>query len=100
MGCPRNDSVVRGVGRVSGNVQRFRGGLVFKAHRHLHYSTLGLRVITKKRRRVQGSGCRVQGAGCRVQGAGFRVQGSGCRVQGAGFRVQGSGCRVQGAGLG
>ena len=32
------------------NVQWFRGGLVFKAHRLLHRSTLGLRVIKKKRR--------------------------------------------------
>jgi len=31
------------------NVQRFRGGLVFKAHRLLHHSTLGLRVIKKKK---------------------------------------------------
>ena len=31
------------------NVQRFRGGLVFKAHRLLYLSTLGLRVIKKKR---------------------------------------------------
>ena len=30
------------------NVQRFRGGLVFKAHRLLCHSTLGLRVIKKK----------------------------------------------------
>jgi len=29
-------------------VQQFRGGLVFKAHRLLHDSTLGLRVIKKK----------------------------------------------------
>jgi len=33
------------------NVQRFRGGLVFKAHRLLYHSTLGLRVITKKKKR-------------------------------------------------
>jgi len=33
------------------NVQRFRGGLVFKAHRRLYHSTLGLRVINKKIRR-------------------------------------------------
>jgi len=33
-------------------VQRFRGGLVFKAHRHLYHSTLGLRVIKKRRRRI------------------------------------------------
>jgi len=31
-------------------VQRFRGGLVFKAHRLLYYSTLGLRVIKKKKK--------------------------------------------------
>jgi len=35
----------------------FRGGLVFKAHRLLYHSTLGLRVIKKKK--VQGSGVRV-----------------------------------------
>jgi len=29
-------------------VQRFRGGLVFKVHRRLYHSTLGLRVIKKK----------------------------------------------------
>ena len=33
------------------NVKRFRGGLVFRAHRRVYHSTLGLRVI-KKRRRV------------------------------------------------
>ena len=31
------------------NVQRFRGGLVFKAHRLVYHSTLGLIVIKKKR---------------------------------------------------
>jgi len=31
-------------------VQRFRGGLAFKAHRLLYHSTLGLRVIEKKKR--------------------------------------------------
>jgi len=31
------------------NVQRFRGGLVFKAHRLLYLSTLGLGVIKKKK---------------------------------------------------
>ena len=30
------------------NVKRFRGGLVFQAHRLLYHSTLGLRVIKKK----------------------------------------------------
>jgi len=30
------------------NMYRFRGGLVFKAHRLVYHSTLGLRVIKKK----------------------------------------------------
>ena len=37
------------VGTGSWLKQRFRGGLVFKAHRLLYHSTLGLRVIKKKR---------------------------------------------------
>ena len=36
-------------------MKRFRGGLVFKAHRLLYHSTLGLRVIKKRRRHA---GCR------------------------------------------
>ena len=32
------------------NVQRFQGGLVFKAHRLLCHSTLALRVIKKKKK--------------------------------------------------
>jgi len=32
------------------NVQRFRGGLVFKAHRLLYHPTLGVRVIKKKKK--------------------------------------------------
>jgi len=43
--------------RVEENVQRFRGGLVFKAHRLVYHSTLGLRVINKKK--VEGFGPRV-----------------------------------------
>jgi len=39
---------------------RFRGGLVFEAHRLLYHSTLGLRVIKKKKRRSTCS-CRVSG---------------------------------------
>jgi len=35
----------------SPHVQRFRGGLVFKAHRLLYHSTLGLRVTKKKKKR-------------------------------------------------
>ena len=32
----------------TGGVKRFRGGLVFEAHRRLYHSTLGFRVIQKK----------------------------------------------------
>ena len=32
-------------------MKRFRGGLVFKAHRLLHPSTLGLAVIKKKKKK-------------------------------------------------
>ena len=34
--------------------ERFRDGLVIKAHRLLHHSTLGLRVLKKKKRRESG----------------------------------------------
>jgi len=34
------------------NVQWFRGGLVFKAHRLLYHATLGLRVIKKKKKKA------------------------------------------------
>ena len=33
-------------------MQRFRGGLVFKAHRRVYHSTLGLRVIKKKKKKA------------------------------------------------
>ena len=33
------------------NVQRFRGGLVLKAHRPLYHSTVDLRVIKKKKKK-------------------------------------------------
>ena len=33
------------------NVKRFRGGLLFKAHRRFYHSTLGLRVIQRKKTR-------------------------------------------------
>jgi len=43
------------------NVQRFRGGLVFKAHRLLYHSTLALRVITKKKRGGTACNPRIRG---------------------------------------
>ena len=61
----------------------------------VYHSSLGLRVIKKKKEgeahlhfrlfRVEGSGFRV--LGCRVPGLGCRVQGLGFRVQDLGFRV-------------
>ena len=50
------------------NVQRFRGGRVFKAHRLLYYSTLGLRVIKKKKTDVQATTLSVWRSGCTVSG--------------------------------
>ena len=41
----------QGSGTLHPHVQRFRGGLVFKANGLLYLSTLGLRVIKKKRRK-------------------------------------------------
>jgi hypothetical protein len=34
------------------NVKRFRGGLVFEAHRPVYHSTLGSRGIKKRRRHL------------------------------------------------
>jgi len=45
-------------GKSGNNVKRFRGGLVFKAHRLLYHSTPSLRVIKKKRRPADGGGRR------------------------------------------
>ena len=80
---------------------QFRGGLVFKAHRH---STLSLRVIKKNRPTRTPSPFRALPEQNAVFAAedpntglwvlGFRVQGSGFRVQGSGFGVRGSGFRV------
>ena len=51
------------------NVQRFQRGLVFKAHRPLYHSSLGLKVIKKKKRRwspLQGLGTPALSAGRRL----------------------------------
>ena len=42
--------------RVKGAHRNVRGGLVFKAQRRLYHSTLGLRVIKKKKKKVEGLG--------------------------------------------
>jgi len=46
-------------------VQRFRGGLVFKAYRLVYHSTLGSRVIKKIKKRCPGPGRRVGASGKR-----------------------------------
>ena len=74
----------------------FRGGLVFKAHRLLYHSTLGL-IVIKKKKKLPGTPCPAAawGSGCGVQVA----WGSGCGVVGCGVQVVGfrsaSGCGVQ-----
>jgi len=68
------------------NVKRFRGGLVYEAHRLLYHSTLGLRVIKKKKVTIT-----VWGLGCGVWGLGFGVWGLLCGGWGLGFGVSGVG---------
>jgi len=56
------------------NVQRFRGRLIFKANRLLDHSTLGWRVMQKKRRTGIAIGLvEVKGLGFGVWGVEFRV---------------------------
>ena len=54
------------------NVKRFRGGLVFKAHRWLYHSTLGSRVIKKKNQAERGAVHAKRQLLHLVQGSGFR----------------------------
>ena len=58
---------------LSRNVERFRGGLVFKAHKFSYHSTLGSRVIKKKRREGLGFGDWVWGFEFMVWGLGLQV---------------------------
>ena len=72
-------------------MERFRGGLVFKAHRLLCHSILGSRVINKKKK---GSHKAPQSA---TPTSGFRV--SCLWVSGFRFQVSGFGFRVSGLGF-
>ena len=58
----------------------------------MYHSTLGLRVIKKKKERNHaahgGDEVEEEGLGFGVCGLGFRVQGAGFRVWGLGFRVE------------
>jgi len=80
-------------------VKRFRGGLVFKAHRLVYHSTLGLTVIKKKKKvtrsaNAHGTSTSGRKSPLRVYGLWFRVWGLGFRVEGLGFRVLGLGFEV------
>jgi len=55
------------------NVKRFRGGLVFKAHRLLYHSTLGLREIKKKKKKRDSSALTTSWSGS-VSDFGFGVR--------------------------
>ena len=68
-------------------MNRFRGGLVFKAHRLVYYSTLDLRVI-KKKKKVWGVGFKVSlGHRLRWDSSGFRFGVWGLMVEGLGISV-------------
>jgi len=45
------------------NVQRFRGGLILKAHSFVYHSTLGLEVIQQKQRRCRDRSAALSGRG-------------------------------------
>ena len=66
-------------------MNRFRGGLVSKDHRLLYHSTLGVRVIKKKKKKI--SQFCVEYLVGRVYRLGFRVWGVRFGVE---FRVSGS----------
>jgi len=77
--------------------QRFRGGLIFKAHRLMYHSTLRLRVIKKTSEMAWEAGCHPRSSG-KLSGCGsrfsdpvfrFRVSCSGIRVSESGFWVPG-----------
>ena len=58
---PRPDSglgLLKCCALIHSNAKRFRGGLVFKAHRWLYQSTLGSRVIMKKKKIREREGSR------------------------------------------
>jgi len=48
-------------------VKRFRGGIVFKAHRLLYHSILGLRAIQKKKKKKRAARRRCPGVGGAVE---------------------------------
>ena len=106
--------------RLAKNAERFRGGLIFKAHGLLYHSTPGMRVIKKKKKlrvdrfrvsdsvflaselssRGAGLGNRVSGFRSPVSGLGtcarvskFRSRDSGADL---GFQVSGPGFRISG----
>ena len=86
--------------RFQRNVQRFRGGLVFKGH---GLFSLNSRLESNKEResecQVSGFGFQVSDSGGRVPGFGFRVSGFGFKFSGFGVPVSGVAVRVPGFGF-
>ena len=68
-------------------MKRFRGGLVFKAHRFVYHSTLGSRVIKKKKKDRGGVGIE---HGVEERDAGFRVYFNIRRLQVGGLPREGA----------
>ena len=81
------------------NVRRVRGGLAFKAHRLLYHSTLGSRVIKRRREdfRIAGSGVGDWGSGFMVWILGSTVWDLGLGVWRLRVRVWDLGVGVKGA---
>ena len=73
-------------------MKRFQGGLVFQAHRLLYHSTLGLRVMKKKKKFTCCLGSGVSGLEWGGWGSRFVIWGRGIDgVQGVGFKgIEGS----------
>ena len=96
---------------LSRNLERFRGGLVCKAHRLLYHSDLGSSLEEEEAQPFAAAppgttdstciGCSVEALGFAVLGFEFWVWDSGLRVWGfkvAGLEVEGGEFRVQGSG--
>jgi len=67
------------------NVKRFRGGLVFKAHRLVYHSTLGLSVIKKKIKKEGERRLRLHGRHAKSQQLTFEAREKSTFLKGVNF---------------
>jgi len=69
-------------------VKQFQGGLVFKAHRRVYHSTLGWRVIKKKKKTLSFFRCGIRFPALNplFKVSGLRVQDWGCSAEPGGHR--------------